>query len=40
MKEYPGGNEIANVLLAHFKSVYSNCRTMMEELKVVNNKKK
>jgi len=32
MKTYPGGNEIVSTLLAHFKSVYSNRRAMMEEL--------
>ena len=32
MKQYPGGGEIVNSLLAHFKSVYSNRRAMMEEL--------
>jgi len=32
MKTYPGGNETANALLSHFKSVYSNRRAMMEEL--------
>ena len=31
MKKYPGGNEAVNTLLAHFKSVYSNRRAMMEE---------
>ncbi|GAB6008032.1 hypothetical protein [Dysgonomonas reticulitermitis] len=33
MKEYPGGTEMANLLLAHFRSVYSNRRAMMEELR-------
>jgi len=32
MKQYPGGAEIVHTLLAHFKSVYSNRRAMMEEL--------
>ncbi|MDR1556231.1 MAG: SWIM zinc finger family protein [Tannerellaceae bacterium] len=32
MKDYPGGSEIADTLLAHFKSVYSRRRAMMEEL--------
>jgi hypothetical protein len=33
MKEYPGGNEVVNALLTHFKSVYFRRRAMMEELK-------
>ncbi|MDR0795996.1 MAG: SWIM zinc finger family protein [Tannerella sp.] len=32
MKKYPGGTEIVNALLAHFKTIYSNRRAMMEEL--------
>jgi hypothetical protein len=32
MKKYPGGDEIAHMLLTHFKSVYSKRRAMMEEL--------
>ncbi|MDR0606428.1 MAG: SWIM zinc finger family protein [Bacteroidales bacterium] len=32
MKEYPSGVEIVSSLLAHFKSVYSKRRAMMEEL--------
>ena len=32
MKEYPGGTETVSSLLAHFKSVYSKRRAMMEEL--------
>ena len=32
MRKYPDGNEVANTLLAHFKSVYSNRRAMMDEL--------
>jgi tetratricopeptide (TPR) repeat protein len=32
MKNYPNGTETINTLLAHFKSVYSNRRAMMEEL--------
>ena len=32
MRKYPGGNEIVNNLLTHFKSVYSNRCAMMEEL--------
>lgn len=32
MKKYPGGNEMVDTLLAHFKSAYSNRRAMMEEL--------
>jgi tetratricopeptide (TPR) repeat protein len=32
MKNYPGGTEIVNSLLVHFKSIYSNRRAMMEEL--------
>ncbi|GHT29775.1 hypothetical protein AGMMS49574_07460 [Bacteroidia bacterium] len=32
MKNYPGGTEIVDTLLTHFKSVYSNRRAMMEEL--------
>jgi len=32
MRKYPYGTETANRLLAHFKSVYSNRRAMMEEL--------
>jgi hypothetical protein len=32
MKKYPGGAEIVSSLLAHFKSVYSNRRAMMDEL--------
>ncbi|GHU65515.1 hypothetical protein FACS1894123_11470 [Bacteroidia bacterium] len=30
--DYPGGTEIVDTLLTHFKSVYSNRRAMMEEL--------
>jgi hypothetical protein len=32
MKKYPGGAEAVDSLLAHFKSIYSNRRAMMEEL--------
>jgi tetratricopeptide (TPR) repeat protein len=32
MEKYPGGAETVNSLLAHFKSVYSKRRAMMEEL--------
>ena len=32
MKKYPGGAEIVHTLMAHFKSVYSKRRAMMEEL--------
>jgi tetratricopeptide (TPR) repeat protein len=32
MKTYPNGTEIADTLLAHFKSIYSKRRVMMEEL--------
>jgi hypothetical protein len=32
MKKYPGGAEAVNSLLAHFKSIYSNRRAMMDEL--------
>ena len=32
MKSYPNGTNTANTLLAHFKSVYSKRRAMMEEL--------
>ncbi|MDR2118740.1 MAG: SWIM zinc finger family protein [Tannerellaceae bacterium] len=32
MKKYPGGTEAVDSLLAHFKSIYSNRRAMMEEL--------
>jgi tetratricopeptide (TPR) repeat protein len=31
-KKYPNGNEVVNELMAHFKSVYSNRRAMIEEL--------
>lgn len=33
MKTYPNGTEIVNTILAHFKSIYSKRRAMMEELK-------
>ncbi|WP_291530452.1 SWIM zinc finger family protein [Bacteroides sp. UBA939] len=32
MKTYPNGTEIVDTLLAHFKSIYSKRRAMMEEL--------
>jgi uncharacterized protein YqeY len=32
MRSYPGGAEIVDALLSHFRSVYSNRRAMMEEL--------
>ncbi|MDR0729263.1 MAG: SWIM zinc finger family protein [Prevotellaceae bacterium] len=32
MKEYPGGTEMVNSLVAHFKSIYPNRRMMIEEL--------
>jgi len=32
MKQYPDGTKVADRLLDHFKSVYSNRRAMMEEL--------
>jgi tetratricopeptide (TPR) repeat protein len=33
MKKYPGGDEVVNTLLTHFKSVYSRRHAMMEELR-------
>jgi hypothetical protein len=33
MKGYPGGTETVSSLLAHFKSIYSRRKAMMEELK-------
>jgi len=32
MQKYPGGTEMVETLLAHFRTVYSNRRAMMEEL--------
>jgi hypothetical protein len=37
MKNYPEGIEVVNTLLAHFRTIYSNRRAMMEELKLLIN---